>query len=615
MDASRSPRAGAERLVIRPWHVEPSVLPVASEILPEVGQLQRRAQRVRRSIEGLVSIAGDAEHQPADRVGRAGAVVEHVNPALVAAGRHILAERTEQIREQRDRQIVLADGIGDGDEDQIVGGRRRSRCRRRRHRGGAASRREGEGARAGCSRARRRNRRRAWQTRRRRRSPAACAAAAGATRPESSRSAPAPAPCRHRRRAAGQRERSPPRWRSPLDFRDAGAMVDGSRHGEEEIRQSIDVLQQLVLERSLAELHHRALGPAADGPRHVQGRTRGRAAGENETAQRRNDSRRIRRSSAPSRATSSVETAAFVTRPAMRCDGSARRAPTANRSRWICWSCAADVAAGLVRADESEPGVQLVEVAIGGDAADPTSARGCRRRAPCPPNRPSWYKFSPAQLFHFTLANDPECPLPEPAGDDRRKPDGPARPTAATPMHAACSGAVCSIGTAATAGTCRGGTPATRTTSSSPRSCCSRRRSTASCRNTRSGWENSRPSKPLRPPTKPTSRRPGGRSATTSGRAGCTPSPRNRWRRYGGELPGDDETLLSFKGIGAYTAGAVLSFAFGQRAAILDTNVARVLFRVFVGRGNPKAHAMRGSCGRCHGRCCLCATSSTSTRR
>ena len=63
--------------------------------------------------------------------------------------------------------------------------------------------------------------------------------------------------------------------------------------------------------------------------------------------------------------------------------------------------------------------------------------------------------------------------------------------------------------------------------------------------------------------------------------------------RYGGELPGDEATLRSFKGIGAYTAGAVLSFAFGQRAAILDTNVARVLFRVFVGRGDPKSHAMR----------------------
>ena len=63
--------------------------------------------------------------------------------------------------------------------------------------------------------------------------------------------------------------------------------------------------------------------------------------------------------------------------------------------------------------------------------------------------------------------------------------------------------------------------------------------------------------------------------------------------RYGGALPADEATLRSFKGIGAYTAGAVLSFAFGQRAAILDTNVARVLFRLFVGRGDAKSHAMR----------------------
>jgi A/G-specific adenine glycosylase len=63
--------------------------------------------------------------------------------------------------------------------------------------------------------------------------------------------------------------------------------------------------------------------------------------------------------------------------------------------------------------------------------------------------------------------------------------------------------------------------------------------------------------------------------------------------RYGGQLPSDEETLLSFKGIGAYTAGAIRSFAFRQRAAILDTNVARVLFRVFVGSGDAKAHATR----------------------
>jgi A/G-specific adenine glycosylase len=62
--------------------------------------------------------------------------------------------------------------------------------------------------------------------------------------------------------------------------------------------------------------------------------------------------------------------------------------------------------------------------------------------------------------------------------------------------------------------------------------------------------------------------------------------------RYGGELPSDEATLLSFKGIGAYTAGAIRSFAFRERAAILDTNVARVLFRVFIAQGDPKGHAM-----------------------
>src|SRR4026209_2923354 len=59
-----------------------------------------------------------------------------------------------------------------------------------------------------------------------------------------------------------------------------------------------------------------------------------------------------------------------------------------------------------------------------------------------------------------------------------------------------------------------------------------------------------------------------------------------------GALPDDEETLRSFKGIGPYTAGAVMSFAFGKRTVILDTNVARVLFRVFVGEGDPRGHAM-----------------------
>lgn len=63
--------------------------------------------------------------------------------------------------------------------------------------------------------------------------------------------------------------------------------------------------------------------------------------------------------------------------------------------------------------------------------------------------------------------------------------------------------------------------------------------------------------------------------------------------KFGGELPSDEDTLRSFKGIGDYTVGAIRSFAFRERAAILDTNVARVLLRVFIGRGDTKAHAMK----------------------
>jgi A/G-specific adenine glycosylase len=61
--------------------------------------------------------------------------------------------------------------------------------------------------------------------------------------------------------------------------------------------------------------------------------------------------------------------------------------------------------------------------------------------------------------------------------------------------------------------------------------------------------------------------------------------------RFDGQLPSDEATLRSFKGIGAYTAGAVRAFAFRERAAILDTNVARVLWRVFVATGDPKRMA------------------------
>jgi len=50
--------------------------------------------------------------------------------------------------------------------------------------------------------------------------------------------------------------------------------------------------------------------------------------------------------------------------------------------------------------------------------------------------------------------------------------------------------------------------------------------------------------------------------------------------RHGGEFPRDFDAVLALPGVGRYTAGAVLSFAFGIAAPIVDGNAARVLSRL-----------------------------------
>lgn len=54
---------------------------------------------------------------------------------------------------------------------------------------------------------------------------------------------------------------------------------------------------------------------------------------------------------------------------------------------------------------------------------------------------------------------------------------------------------------------------------------------------------------------------------------------------YAGEIPRSVDALLRIPGVGRYTAGAIASQAFGERAPIVDGNVQRVLTRVFALRG------------------------------
>ena len=193
------------------------------------------AQSISRSCQKLVScsavqtasdaasssasiVAGDAQHQAADRVRRSPAVVEHVVPRRVARDGHVLPERARADRG--------AAGPAGGTPRSCGAARGRPRRAARRAATGA----ERGGVQAGVpgveigeaigGRPRRLRppcRRPGARTRRRRRRAAACAPAAAARRRESSRSASA--------RAARSRRRRPRARGSPLDFRRPRAVV------------------------------------------------------------------------------------------------------------------------------------------------------------------------------------------------------------------------------------------------------------------------------------------------------------------------------------------------------------------------------------------------------
>ncbi len=57
--------------------------------------------------------------------------------------------------------------------------------------------------------------------------------------------------------------------------------------------------------------------------------------------------------------------------------------------------------------------------------------------------------------------------------------------------------------------------------------------------------------------------------------------------RRGGQFPRTYEEAQALPGVGRSTAGALLSFAFNIESPILDTNVRRLLSRIFIQRSSP----------------------------
>src|SRR6266480_3364019 len=57
---------------------------------------------------------------------------------------------------------------------------------------------------------------------------------------------------------------------------------------------------------------------------------------------------------------------------------------------------------------------------------------------------------------------------------------------------------------------------------------------------------------------------------------------------YEGRIPDTIDELLKLKGIGRYTAGAIACFAYHKQVATVDTNIRRVLQRIFLGFEYPE---------------------------
>lgn len=57
---------------------------------------------------------------------------------------------------------------------------------------------------------------------------------------------------------------------------------------------------------------------------------------------------------------------------------------------------------------------------------------------------------------------------------------------------------------------------------------------------------------------------------------------------FGNQMPDTYEELVSLPGVGEYTANAILAFAFHKKSVVLDTNIRRVIGRVWHGEEKPK---------------------------
>src|SRR5215468_4058146 len=99
-----------------------SILPyVDFHILPKSGELQRRANAIRKAVQALLAVTEQKQDQTADRVRRARAIIENLVEIGIAPFDHVLLEGRKQVAKQLNRQPQFSGRFRERDEDRVVG--------------------------------------------------------------------------------------------------------------------------------------------------------------------------------------------------------------------------------------------------------------------------------------------------------------------------------------------------------------------------------------------------------------------------------------------------------------------------------------------------------------
>src|SRR5207244_11853507 len=109
--------AEASHVIAR--QVDAALVEVDRQILPEVRQLQRRADVVGTRLPLGIAIAEQRQHQVPDRIGGMYAIVEEVVERREAGKPYVHAKRGEEAAKRLDRYGELTHGLGERNEDRM----------------------------------------------------------------------------------------------------------------------------------------------------------------------------------------------------------------------------------------------------------------------------------------------------------------------------------------------------------------------------------------------------------------------------------------------------------------------------------------------------------------